>query len=114
MAKVLVVDDHVDVASLLAALVISMGQDARFTTSCIDALPIAEEFQPDVVFVDIDMPRVGGLECARLLRGLLRDEVRMFGMSCYPLEDWPDRPQGFERYLLKPVLGKTLREILSE
>ena len=113
MHKVLVVDDHVDVAPMLAGLIIAMGHEARCARSCEEALPIAQEFRPDTALIDISMPTIDGFECARLLREQVSKKLRLFGMSGYSFQSWREKPAIFEKYLLKPVQSKTLTEILA-
>ena len=69
MGRVLVVDDQPDAAATLAALILRMGHEARFCTTCDEALEIAREFHPETAFIDLLMPNVNGFECAdRLLK----------------------------------------------
>ena len=114
MHRVLVIDDHVDVAPMVAAVIVALGHEARYATSCAEALPIAEEFQPDTVFVDLAMPHINGFECARRLRELLGDKIRLFAMSGYAAQKWPEVPRVFDKYLLKPVMRETIREVIGE
>lgn len=114
VAKVLVVDDHADVAPTLAALIVRMGHETRFATSCEEAMQIVPDFHPEIAFIDLAMPHVNGFECARLLLERLEDKVRLFAMSGYAPNAWPEAPQLFEKYLLKPVLSSTVKELIGE
>lgn len=67
---VLVVDDN---ESLGAALTAALGQramDARFVASGIQALDFTRHWVPDVIVLDINMPRHDGFSTARVLRRL--------------------------------------------
>ena len=113
MGRILVVDDQPDIAATLAGLILRMGHEVRFCTTCDEAVEIAEKFQPEVAFVDLLMPKVNGFECAdRLLK---RDSaLRLIAMSGYSLDTWPDKPQLFEKYLLKPVRSKTILDLIGD
>ena len=114
MRRVLVVDDHPDTASILAALILRMGHEARFATSCDEALEVVETFRPDIAFIDIAMPKVNGFECARRLLDKLGDPIRFIAISGYAPALWPQGPELFEKYLLKPVTKITLLHLIGE
>ena len=114
VAKVLVIDDHADIAPTLAALIVHMGHEARFAASCEEALEIVLDFRPEIAFIDLAMPGINGFECARRLLDQLGQQVRLFAMSGYPPNAWPEAPHLFEKYLLKPVLSATVKELIGE
>lgn len=69
LSRVLVVDDHGPVRAAVESLlrraaglvVVGSARDGR------EALELAGELQPDVVLMDVSMPRMGGAEATRLL-----------------------------------------------
>ena len=68
-SRVLVVDDHRAFAEMLAIALQAGGMDVVGTaTSAAQAVSLAEQTQPDVVVMDIQMPREDGLSAARRLR----------------------------------------------
>jgi DNA-binding NarL/FixJ family response regulator len=67
--RVLVVDDHRTFADLLSGALASAGMDVLGTAnSAAQAVAMAEELQPDIVVMDIEMPRQDGLAATRRLR----------------------------------------------
>jgi CheY-like chemotaxis protein len=70
MAKVLIVDDHDDIGRVMARLVRRSGHEAEYVTSGEAALEHlrAAASLPDLVILDVMMPRVDGLEVLRALR----------------------------------------------
>ena len=67
--RVLVVDDHRTFAELLAGALQAAGMDVLGTAhSAAQAVGMAEDLQPDVVVMDIEMPREDGLSATRRLR----------------------------------------------
>ena len=67
--RVLIVDDHRTFAELLAGALAASGMDVLGTAhSAAQAIAMAQELQPDVVVMDIEMPREDGLSATRRLR----------------------------------------------
>ncbi len=109
--RVLVVDDNVDAAHTLALLLEITGHVVAIAHDGLDALSQAERFRPDVVLLDIGLPRLDGHEVARRLRqqDWGRDVVLV------ALTGWgqaPDREAsvaaGFDAHLVKPVEHEVL------
>jgi two-component system OmpR family response regulator len=66
---VLVVDDEANICALLSATLRLVEFDVRVAHSGQQALVTAEEFQPDLVVLDVMLPDLDGFEVARRLRG---------------------------------------------
>jgi CheY-like chemotaxis protein len=66
--KLLVVDDDVDAADSLAALLTLNHYDTRLAYGGEQALDLATTFEPNVVFLDINMPRMDGYATAIAFR----------------------------------------------
>jgi signal transduction histidine kinase len=66
--RVLIVDDNVDAADSLARIVTSMGHEVRVVYSGGAAIESYSSFEPDVVFMDINMPDMDGLEAVVKIR----------------------------------------------
>ena len=68
---VLVADDYDDAAALLAAMIAFEDRyECRSAKDGVEALDIARAQRPDAVILDVDMPRIGGIEAARQLRSM--------------------------------------------
>jgi CheY-like chemotaxis protein len=74
-ARVLIADDDRDGALMLGMLLQSEGYDVRTVHGGQEALEAAREFKPDVVLLDIGMPKITGYEAARRLR-------QRYGVEC--------------------------------
>src|SRR5688572_11582919 len=68
MPRVLIVDDNQVNAELLEAHLDGTGYDTRTATNGEDAIRFAREWSPDVVLLDVMMPKVSGFEVCRQLR----------------------------------------------
>jgi PAS domain S-box-containing protein len=115
--RILVVDDSPDAADSLTLLLRLAGQEVRTAYDGPSALALAQEFRPEVVFLDIGMPGMDGHEVARRLRRLRE----LAGTLVVALTGWgqeQDRRQsqeaGFDRHLVKPVEPHALNELLAD
>ncbi len=66
--KILAVDDENDVLLIIKTALISEGFDVKTASSGTDALATAEEFNPDLVILDMMMPEMTGFEALKQLR----------------------------------------------
>jgi signal transduction histidine kinase/PleD family two-component response regulator len=115
--RVLVVDDNVDAADLLAEFLDLMGYSTRIAHDGPSALEIAAEFKPEVALLDIGLPAMDGYELARLLRGRPDlSRVGLIAVTGYGQE--ADRraaeSSGFNAHLVKPVDVDRLRSIMRQ
>jgi two-component system response regulator MprA len=67
-ARVLVVEDDVDIAGVLRRSLDKEGYDVRVAGDGQDALDQAAVFEPDAVVLDLGLPKLDGVEVARALR----------------------------------------------
>ena len=103
--RVLVTDDSGDGAEALAILLRLVGHDVQVAHSGPETLELASRFQPDVIFLDIGMPGMDGLETARRLRQMPGFEsTLLIALTGYGQES--DRQHAFEAwfddFLVKP------------
>jgi CheY-like chemotaxis protein len=104
--RVLVVDDSGDSADSMAMLLDSMGHETQTAADGIAAVERAESFRPHVIFMDIGMPKMDGLEAARAIRSHPwgRDVV-IVALSGWgrPSDIEASKQAGFDLHLVKPV-----------
>ena len=115
--RVLIADDDRDGALTLSTLLEIEGYEVRTVHGGQDALDAAREFRPDVVLLDIGMPKVTGYEAARRLR--LR-----YGNDCpvlIAITGWKQASDkilaslaGFDHHVAKPYEPAHLIELLSK
>ena len=115
--RVLIADDNHDAALSLSMLLRSMGHDTRVVHDGIEALEEAERFRPQVVLLDIGMPRLNGYETARRIAGRpWAAATQIVAVTGWGQET--DRQQakaaGFHRHLVKPVDLGALRTVLTD
>lgn len=114
MATILIVDDEADVRDALRELLELEGHSIWIAQDGADALIKAAQEQPDLIVMDLAMPRLDGLNATRLLRrGKDTAGSRVLLVSAHArLEDWPRlKALGFDGMLEKPV---TSRDLIAE
>jgi CheY-like chemotaxis protein len=104
--RVLVADDNVDFVELFQAAIEDWGHEVRVAYDGPQALLVCEEFEPEIVFLDIGLPGMDGYEVARRMRKMARgDRMRIVAVSGYTRET--DRvmasSSGFSDYFAKPL-----------
>ena len=72
--KVLIVDDSVSVRQTVSRLIKSKGWEAGLATDGMDATEKIDDFSPDIIILDIEMPRMNGFEFMGFLRGNKRHQ----------------------------------------
>jgi CheY-like chemotaxis protein len=115
--RILLIDDNVDAVESLAQLLMLLGHDARTASDGPQGLRVAEEFHPEVVFCDLGLPGMGGLEVGRALRALPfgRDLV-LAALTGYGQPADRDRTAsaGFDAHLVKPVDPAVIESFLDD
>ena len=100
------VDDNRDGAESLARVLELSGQRTRVAADGLAALREAETFRPDVVLLDIGLPKLNGFEVARRIRqepwgqSLILIAVTGWGQEEHRRES---SDAGFDAHLVKPV-----------
>ena len=114
--KVLVVDDNHDAATSLSMLVSLLGHDVRTAFDGVEALDVANEFHPDLVLLDLGMPRMDGYEACRRLRAQpWCARTRVVAVTGWGRDDdrQKTRMAGFDQHLIKPVAPDVITGILT-
>jgi CheY-like chemotaxis protein len=115
-ARVLVVDDNEDAASMMRAALEQMGYLVDVASDGLSALDRAATFHPGVVLLDIGLPVIDGYEVARRLRSQEDGApMRLIAVTGYGQETDTRRSRdaGFERHLVKPVDLDELERIIQ-
>lgn len=112
--RVLVVDDNVDAADLLATAFELAGHEVRVAYDGAQALLAADEFDPGVAVLDLGLPVLDGYELARRLRDS-HPSLWMIAVSGYGREADRARARaaGFDCHFAKPVDLATLLSALE-
>ena len=114
--RILVADDNCDAAEALSLQLQLAGHDVRTAHDGADALAMTESFEPDIVLLDLGMPKMDGYEVARRVR--MRPQgrrVRLIALTGWGQQQDRDRTAaaGFDAHLVKPVSEAHLFQALA-
>jgi CheY-like chemotaxis protein len=115
--RILIVDDNRDAARSLAALLQLAGHQTHTAFDGLEAIQVAADRRPDVVLLDIGLPKLNGYETARHMR----NEAWATDVVLIALTGWgqdEDRQKsieaGFDAHLVKPVDFDALQRLLAD
>jgi len=115
--RILIVDDNRDGANSLAMVLRMLGNHVHITYDGIAAIIAAEAFRPNLVLLDIGLPRMDGHEVCRRIR----EQPWGKDMVLVAVTGWgqdEDRRRslesGFDHHLVKPVNPADLEKLLAE
>ena len=114
--RVLVVDDNRDSAETMEMLLQLSGYTVRTAYDGPSALPVVEEFQPDVILLDLGLPGLTGYEVAQRVQQMsLGRRPLLVAMTGYGQQGDRQRTRaaGFDHHLVKPVDLEMLQQILA-
>jgi two-component system, OmpR family, response regulator MprA len=106
--RVLVVEDDVEIADVLRRTLRQEGHEVRSAGDGVEALQLAEDFVPDLVILDLGLPKLDGVEVCRRLRA--ESDAPILILTARTETD--DRVEGLDSgaddYLVKPFERKEL------
>ena len=115
--RILVADDNRDAAESMGMLLRLMGNEVRTVHDGIKAVEEAATFRPDVILLDIGMPRLNGYDAARLIR----EQRWSRGTMIVALTGWgqdEDKRRateaGFDRHFTKPLDPADLQKLIND
>ncbi len=114
--RILVVEDHLDNAELFGRLLATLGHKVEVANTAHEALEVAANNPPEIVFCDIQLPDMNGLVLAgRLRRMAAVSDTYLVAVTGYATAQ--DRQQaldaGFDEHLVKPVTLARLQTLLA-
>ena len=115
--RVLVVDDNRDSADSLAELLRMAGHETHTAYDGFEAMEAAAKFRPEVILLDLGLPKLNGYAVARRIREQeSNDGVTLVALTGWGQEEDRRRSEeaGFDAHMVKPVEYGALLKILAE
>jgi len=114
--RILVADDNSDAVESMGMMLSLMGNEVRTVRDGVQAVEEAAAFRPDVVLLDIGMPRLNGYDAARRIRG----EPWGKDMILVALTGWGQEEDkrlaqeaGFDQHFTKPVSPAVVADLMD-
>ena len=117
LSRILVVDDLKDITETMGLLFETLGHDTQVAADGRQAVDTAAAFEPEIVFMDLDMPVLNGYEAARAIRGapLARQPFLIaLTASTGVAVEVATRACGFDFYLRKPADTNALLALVDD
>jgi CheY-like chemotaxis protein len=114
--RILIVDDLKDSADSLAMLLRMSGHEVQTAYDGEEAVIAAEKFRPEVVLLDIGMPRLNGYDaCRRIREKPWGKSIILIAVTGWGQEDDRRRTEeaGFNGHMVKPVNSRDLMKVLA-
>lgn len=115
--RVLVVDDHPDTADTLGMLLDQLGYSTSVAYDGLEAFRQTQQFEPELVVIDLHMPLIDGLSAARAIRACHRDRPPL--LMALTADGLPATRQaafeaGFDLHFVKPLPQGEFEQVMAE
>lgn len=115
--RILVADDFPESANTLARLLRQEGNQVEVAHDGLEALEVAERFCPDVILMDIAMPKLNGYEAAQKIREQAwGQKILLVALTGWGQQQDRQRTRaaGFDAHLTKPINFTAIKELLDK
>jgi len=113
--KVLIVDDDPDICHFFQKILTEMGYEVSTAGGGRESLTRITRDPPDVLFLDIKMPKMDGLECLRRIRKIKRKLPIVMITGYGDLKSAQEAMRlGADEYISKPFDLEEIRRLISE
>jgi CheY-like chemotaxis protein len=115
--RILIVDDNRDAAESLATLLKLSGHETHIAHDGLEAVETAAQVTPDLILLDIGLPKINGYEAARRIRKLpWGASVVLIALTGWGQDEdrQRSRASGFDGHMVKPVEPYLLTRLLAE
>jgi two-component system, cell cycle response regulator DivK len=107
--RVLVADDDFDNRTIVQEILIASGYEVMIVTNGEEALEVALREKPDVLLLDLSMPKLNGWEVARRIRANpAMDGMALIAFTAHALvgDELKAKEAGCDDYLAKPCMPR--------
>jgi CheY-like chemotaxis protein len=115
--KILIVEDNPDCRELLACYLRHMGYEPTEARNGHEAIRLAVATHPHLIFVDIGLPDMNGVELTELLQqDFETSEIPVVVFTAWSPNVWKEkaRKAGAAEYILKPASAEVIRKVIED
>jgi signal transduction histidine kinase/ActR/RegA family two-component response regulator len=113
---VLIVEDNQDTRELLQMLIAGFGHRVEVAADGEEGVALAARLRPDVMIIDLGLPRLDGFGVARRVRADLGNAVVLVALTGYgqPEDRRRALEAGFDAHFIKPIEPRRLQRLLAD
>ena len=114
--RILIVDDNRNIVESLKMLLDMRGNSTQAAYDGLEAVEVAERFRPEVILLDLGLPKLDGYEtCKRIRQQPWGREMMVFAVTAHGHDEAVAKSQlsGFDMHLVKPVEPEILLTVLE-
>jgi len=115
-ATILIVDDFEDTRLMMKLWLEKKGYRVVAAADGMEAVMLAERESPDLIIMDLEMPKLNGLDATRRIRGQEKmKNVPIIAVSAYGAEEFRGSAleAGCDEYISTPFVPDELAEVLN-
>lgn len=112
--SILICEDDKDIVDMTTLYLKKNGHNVRAINNCEAIWECIEVEKPDIILMDLSIPKMGGAEATRRLKGFVDTrDIKVILLSAYPGIPMTAQEIGADGYLEKPFNIKDLKEIVE-
>ncbi len=117
--RILIADDYNDNRTLLKEIIEILGHDYNLVENGLQAVEIVEKEYFDIILMDIEMPRMNGIEATKEIRAMgdiVKKNIPIIAISAHNPEHFSEKFKviGFNDYISKPYSIEKLINIINK
>ena len=115
--KILIVEDNEDNLKLFNIIVESGGHAAILARNGEEAVETAKREIPDIILMDIQMPKMNGIKAAKILKSEQSTaKIPIIALTAYAMIEEKEKFGGewFDGYIAKPAGVKDILKVIDE
>jgi two-component system, cell cycle response regulator DivK len=115
--KILIVEDNNDSREILGLFVTKIGHHPIKARNSNEAIILAEAEEPDIIFMDLELPDADGIKTTAILRQNPKtSHIPVVALTAWISALWQEKAAkvGIATYLIKPISPQVLKETIEE
>ncbi len=117
MKKILIVEDNKDSSEIIGLFITKIGHHHIKAKNSKEAITLAEAEEPDLIFMDMELPDVDGVKTTAILRQNPKtSHIPVVAITAWISALWQEKAEkvGIVTYLIKPISPQVLKETIEE
>ena len=115
--KILIVEDNRDSSEILGLFITKIGHHPIKARNSNEAIILAEAEEPDLIFMDMELPDIDGIKTTAMLRQNPKtSHIPVVALTAGISALWQEKAErvGIVTYLIKPISPQVLKETIEE